>query len=384
MYSIENLYDMQSVVGARIEKILREREYTKTRFCNDVSISRPTLDKLLCGSITNKTNYEKHIKKILDYLDMSPDMLMGNVKNRYSRSKSLQEKLRIDDISLAQFAGVPVTRLKEIEAGADANIAELRDLALALRTNVRTILGNNYFPIQLSVASYVLKDYDTDKNEQLSGVGFWGHIGILPLGADEYFWYPITTGIRSMVYTMLEQEYLVVPCMNNKVLLLNMKNIKKIVFLDEACDAPSLGNWKCDVDCGEIPLVVYEALDDYWNYEINGEKIPENVISPSFYTFLKEYISEKKIDIEDLLYTTTIYYKNGQEEDVWIDFSCEENISENIELIYDFGELPLNEKFWFYQDINEIETFLNSDIFAFMELPLLEVENKICKELDEI
>lgn len=51
--------------------------------------------------------------------------------------------------------------------------------------------------------------------------------------------------------------------MNNKVLYLNMKNIDKIVLLDEACDEPCDLDWSTDISEGEIPLVIYEVLGDY-------------------------------------------------------------------------------------------------------------------------
>ena len=51
--------------------------------------------------------------------------------------------------------------------------------------------------------------------------------------------------------------------MNNKLLYLNLEKIKSIVLLDEACDPPEYYNWDYSVGEGEIPLVVYEVLEDY-------------------------------------------------------------------------------------------------------------------------
>lgn len=55
-----------------------------------------------------------------------------------------------------------------------------------------------------------------------------------------------------------------------------------------------------------------------------------------------------------MLYITTIYYLSGNNEEVYIDFSRKENISGSVELIY-----------------------------VFWELPLLEAEDKIYKEIDK-
>ena len=60
------------------------------------------------------------------------------------------------------------------------------------------------------------------------------------------------------------------------------------------------------------------------------------------------------MEIEYLLYITTIYYLSGNNEEVYIDFSRKENISGSVELIY-----------------------------VFWELPLLEAEDKIYKEIDK-
>ena len=49
--------------------------------------------------------------------------------------------------------------------------------------------------------------------------------------------------------------------MNNKVLLVNTKNIKKMIFVDEAGE-PSMDIDREDIWV-DIPPVFYEALEDY-------------------------------------------------------------------------------------------------------------------------
>ena len=92
----------------------------------------------------------------------------------------------------------------------------------------------------------------------------------------QYLWYPIIFDVKNSVYSILEQKFIVIPCMNNKVLLLNTSNTDNIVFLDEACDPPSFANWDSNVSQGEIPPVVYEALEDYYVY---GDDMPRELIS---------------------------------------------------------------------------------------------------------
>lgn len=385
MYDVENLFDMQSIVGAKLETILSEKAYTKAAFCSVSGISRPTLDKLLSGNITSRTNYYKHITKVLKSLNMTPDMLMGNIRNKYSRFRALRHMLHVDENALGKFAQVSVTRLKEIEAGADAELAELRDLAFVFHTSVKGVLGNNFFQLQLAMLGDFLEDFGNYENA--SEMGFWGHIGILPLSSDHYLWYPITGNTRTMIYDMIEKKRLVIPCMNNKVLLINMRNVNKIVLLDEACDQPSFGNWDSAVDCGETPLVLYEALKDYMYYKDLDQAPPTNIISHNLCVCLDKFIKSKKsnIDVTEFFADTiTIYYPDGKIEENDIDFDSQENISEEISSIYDFGETSLDEQYLFYQDYNGTEIFLNADIFSILELPLIGVEDKICSVLDEM
>ena len=374
MYDVSDMFDMRSTVGAKLESVLYERGLTKAAFCSASGMSRPTLDKLLSAKITSKTNFEKHIKKALDSLKITPDMLMSNVRNRYNQCRLLKNMLHVDERNLAEFAGVSVKRLKEIEAGAEADISELRDLALKLRTGVRCLLGTNYFQPQIAMLEGLLTPYsEGEKN------GFWGHIGILPSSSKECHWYPVTLNTRSMVHASIEHKRIVVPCMNNKILWINMKNVDQIILLDDACDQPDSVNWDSSVSCGETPLVVYESLSDYMYYKDSGEGIPVNVISQNLCEYIECFIEENDY-VEGQV---TIYYPNGKTNQDNIDFNNDENISSEISLICEFGDVPCDQQFLFYHNFNAAEIFLNSDTVSFVELPLLDIEDAICRELDK-
>ena len=85
MYSFGDLFDRRSTVGANIERILDDRKITKVELCKNTGVSRPTIDKLLAGTLTSKTNYEKHISKVLTYLKISPDGILGTTTNNIAR-----------------------------------------------------------------------------------------------------------------------------------------------------------------------------------------------------------------------------------------------------------------------------------------------------------
>ena len=87
--------------------------------------------------------------------------------------------------------------------------------------------------------------------------------------------------------------------MNNKLLFLNTDNIDGIVLLDEACDPPDFANWDPSVGEGEIPLVVYEALDDFcFAMESNGMS-DEDVLSPMFMNYMKDIAKQYKWTEDD-------------------------------------------------------------------------------------
>ena len=142
---MDDLFDKRSVVGAKLEALLAEKGYTKSRLCRECGISRPTLDKLLAGNITSKANFEKHMQKIFTALSMTPDALLGNVKNAYSRVREIRNTLNINQDVISRITSISPERLSEIEAGADVTIAELRDIALCLHTGTRYIENTSVF-----------------------------------------------------------------------------------------------------------------------------------------------------------------------------------------------------------------------------------------------
>lgn len=71
--TFDDLFDQRNLVGAKLEDCLCNNGYTKVSFATKTGISRPTLDKLLNGTIENKTTFDKHLRKILSVLGMSVD-----------------------------------------------------------------------------------------------------------------------------------------------------------------------------------------------------------------------------------------------------------------------------------------------------------------------
>ena len=374
---IDLLFVDRSVVGAKLEKILLERKYTKAAFCKDCGISRPTLDRILAGTIGSMTNYEKHIRKILDCLSISSEMLVGDSAGAHSRARQLRNLLSIKKEEVAAAIDISVDRLEEIEAGEPMTNAELRDMAAYLGTSTSCIMSNNVFYPQTTLLSYFVSEVDGEDAE-LSG--FWGHLGVMPLGTAKYIWYPITSYEARELEEALKRKRAVVPCMDNKLLYLNLEKIKSIVLLDEACDSADYYNWDQIVGEGDMPLVVYETINDYYSEVEEGHKISETEYSPNLQKLLAHLIEEKKWtddQIDEMTSGIKIRYADGSVSKNLIDLQSESDLFDAVKNLYTLIGADDISKYVSFTDWNGAETFINTDEVSIIEMPLIGVEKKI-------
>lgn len=380
MYTIHDLFDRRSVFSSKLEQFMISQSISKTKLCKNAHISRPTLDKLLNADITNATNFEKHASKILNALCLTPDKLMGNTSNSRNHMREIKKALKISEVSISSTTGISIPRLKEIEAGASATIAELRDIALCCGTNTHGLLGKNFFDIDISELDCYIID---NSNKELSG--FWGHIGILTSSSKEYLWYPISYNEKNHISLIADQQFLVIPCMNNKVLLLNMSGINNIILLDESCDEIPYTNWDPQVSEGEIPPVVFDALENYLYMQNFSEEDP-TLLSPQFYDFLERFVEQKNWsddDIEQIIHEITIHFKNKKTISFMGNFDTYQTLTDAIELIYDFGELDSDGRIIYCADTIGAEMIVNLNNISMIEAPLAAVENIICQKLED-
>ena len=70
------LLDHRVIVAEKLKECIRDKGYTKVSFARKIDISRPTLDKLLNGTIDNKSSFDKHLQKVLLVLGMTSDELL--------------------------------------------------------------------------------------------------------------------------------------------------------------------------------------------------------------------------------------------------------------------------------------------------------------------
>lgn len=72
----DELFEQRSLVASKLKECIRDKGYTKVSFAGKAGISRPTLDKLLNGTIDSKRTFDRHLQKILKTLNMSADELI--------------------------------------------------------------------------------------------------------------------------------------------------------------------------------------------------------------------------------------------------------------------------------------------------------------------
>lgn len=72
----DDLFEQRTLLAEKLKNCIRDMGYTKISFSKKTDISRPTLDRLLNGTIDNKSTFDKHLQKILLVLNMTADELL--------------------------------------------------------------------------------------------------------------------------------------------------------------------------------------------------------------------------------------------------------------------------------------------------------------------
>ena len=148
MYTLDNLFDFRSVVGARIELKIKERGITKSQFCQIAGMSRPTFDKLLSGSITIKANFSKYMEKVLAALELTPETLMDGIQHKYNSTRAIRNYLRLGTEDISKATGIPLGIIEDLEAGKEIPEPDYYDIATFLGTSTNAIKGTDYFNSQ--------------------------------------------------------------------------------------------------------------------------------------------------------------------------------------------------------------------------------------------
>ena len=299
---------------------------------------------------------------------------MNKTKKNYIRE--IRESLGYPLDQISGFTEIPIERLKAIESGDEATLAELRDIAFVLGVSTRALLGDGgVFSSHQAGGTCILLE------GRMSTVsGFWGHIGILLHNSDKYLWFPITSETSEIVCRVCDQPRFCIPCMNNKVLYVNRSCVKDMILLNDDCDPAYCANWDPNVSDGEIPLVVYESLGDF----MSGEGDDEEIVSKKFQKMLDNFVDEKKLSEEDMTemtLTSVIHYKDGKTGYANIDFGfCYENISEDVRMMSMFEDYEYLNDILYFVSTEGAQHHLVADNVSMLEMPLLKLEDAVLKK----
>lgn len=298
---------------------------------------------------------------------------MGGIANPYTGAKHLRQSFHFDLPELSKLTGLSVEELQKIEAGEEAPLKDLRDVAACLGTGVRGVLGDGYFQTQISTMDLLFPNDPTTIN---SPGGFWGHLGILLNGQAKYLWFPITAYTRNLIYQNRTEKYWAIPCMDNSLLVINCANITALALLDDACDQPADMDWDYTVSSGEIPSVVYEAFDDYLEYKDSNGSPADFGLSETLVGAIENIITQKKIDPEKFeadLYTATILFANGRTQTLALSNDDADDLAITVSQIYETGEL-LSEELVEIDTLDENEVLINFKNISMIKLPLVLTE----------
>ena len=72
----DELFEHRRLVASKLKDCIRDAGYTKVAFANKADVSRPTLAKILNGSIDSTTPFDRHLQKILAVLNLTADDLV--------------------------------------------------------------------------------------------------------------------------------------------------------------------------------------------------------------------------------------------------------------------------------------------------------------------
>ena len=125
---------------------------------------------------------------------------------------------------------------------------------------------------------------------------------------------------------------------------------------------------------GEIPLVIYEALDDYFNGKQDmSEHFAEKMKSlVNLYGWNEETVYKEN-------FGTDIYYSDGQIQHVNIEYGNNEDLSEETDLVYTENDESLYSKIIYFIEIDGEEHMIHMNHIAMIVMPLLTVEETINK-----
>lgn len=221
------------------------------------------------------------------------------------RLRDLRESRGFTQAELARMLKTSAQAVARWESGkADPDLVALRDLALVYGTSVDDLLHRN--PLSSEVVTHHSRAWAGE------GESFWGHLGVQLPGDTHSRWYPVTltqaaTVGEVMAYRMPQDLWLIVPTLNNRLLVLNPRAVKRVSLLDDDADELD-GDWSLGWDASQgHPLEIYRALADWF-------VMPPEDMSEAFRATVEDVLREEGLDahsVEERVCQTVVHYTDG-------------------------------------------------------------------------
>lgn len=299
------LFEKRSLVGKKINQFLQEKNITKSELCEKTKISRPTLNKIIKGEISNQSTYNTHIEKILNYINITPIEILNDKALTISKNLSSYINTALTTKDISEKSGLKESDLNKWIAGEEVpNSYELSKLATVLGTSSRCLMKDSIFGHQTALPNFI---FSIDKNNKnLSG--FWGHIGIQLPHEETYKLYPVSEASYSKCFDdMQNKKNIVFPTLNNRVIFVNQDNIDRIVLIDDDCDIEDEDAIITNKE-NAYPQEFYDnALEIIWEEELD---LPNEIVE-KIQKIMQENDWEEE-DILELVDRTFIHFKNGR------------------------------------------------------------------------
>lgn len=283
--------------------------------------------------------------------------------------KTLRLSANYTQQDLALMLGVKPKNISDWELGkSQPELRILRDIAVIFGTSVYDILSDNL------VTTTYWKPWNKDKSIDT----FWGHIGILLYNSNFIKWYPITTQTANIVENDLieldseaKNQILTVTTLNNRLLYINKKIIKKISLLDDSSDIPK--DW-------EIPWDGYQGLGAEEFYNLIEEYFSDHVefrinTSENLQKIIEKIIKDNRLtdeNIDEITNNIYIYFHDNTTETLFVD-----DILEFLDSISDV--IILENKFIRCTDINGEIHFFPIDSIGLIDTPLYQFKKEVKK-----
>jgi len=208
---------------------------------------------------------------------------------------------------LAEMLKVSQQTIARWETGkAKPNIAALRDIAVIFGTSVDHLIEFSKTGRKPSTVHYSVLGNDE---------GFWGHLGLLLLDAPNTRWFPISLSQANSIAqysTHSNSKWLVVSTLNNRVLIINLSEVKRLWVLDDAADQPG-DDWVLNWDAYEgYAGEIYKGIEDLIVNE--EELVSEDNYSATLQEIISKIAVDKGLDMDkarEFVCYTHIHFTDG-------------------------------------------------------------------------